>query len=94
MSDYIPTPALDALKASEAHNNTYRPVTQRWLAEHDIEVAKVERQNIIEELEGLEGVLYLLADANQRVGEKPDLAAAYATRDCINHIKYREGEYL
>jgi hypothetical protein len=90
MSDYIPTPALDALKASEyGQDNTYRPVTDRWLAEHDIEVAKAERQKVIEELEGLEGVLYTIAEANQRVGEKPDFAAAYATRGCISHIKWR-----
>jgi hypothetical protein len=92
MSDYIPTPALDALKASEAHDNTYRPVTARWLAEHDKQVARAERKKIIEELEGLEGVLHLIAEANQRKGEKLDLAASHATRNCISHIKWR-GNY-
>jgi hypothetical protein len=41
----------------------------RWLAEHDIKVARVERQKVIEELTNCADALYALGAANQKEGE-------------------------
>jgi hypothetical protein len=90
MSDYTPTTvevgdAYDSFMIEFKNDYTGDNQFDRWLAEHDAEVAKAERERIVVLLNGFRERLY--DDANDSDDPAWDIERAEAVETCITLIK-------